>query len=266
MPATRDGALWHRRGSPSRWPSHHHDELELNLVMRGSATYLIQGRRAPLERFTLRALFPDQEHILVDESSDCRLWGLVFRPRLVARHARGARQLYRRGDPGIDARWQLAAREAHQLDTLCRTVQALHGDEAINAGLATILLAAWELCEAAGTGEVSEAVHPALLQAVRLLRQDPGQDGSSLARAVGLSRARLSRLFTEGIGVPLSTFRTRQRLARAQDLLQDGRHNLLEAALAAGFGSYAQFHRVVRAQLGVSPRELRGASDPPQAD
>jgi len=38
-------------------------------------------------------------------------------------------------------------------------------------------------------------------------------------------------------------------------LLDRGRTNLLEAALAAGFGSYAQFHRVFRALRHVTPRD-----------
>jgi transcriptional regulator GlxA family with amidase domain len=56
--------------------------------------------------------------------------------------------------------------------------------------------------------------------------------------------------------VPLSAYRTRLRRVRALELVRSGRGNLLEAALAAGFGSYAQFHRVVRQRLGISPREL----------
>jgi AraC-like DNA-binding protein len=38
-------------------------------------------------------------------------------------------------------------------------------------------------------------------------------------------------------------------------LVDSGGENLLEAALASGFGSYAQFHRVFRTWRGTTPRE-----------
>jgi AraC-like DNA-binding protein len=46
-------------------------------------------------------------------------------------------------------------------------------------------------------------------------------------------------------------------------LVDSGGENLLEAALSAGFGSYAQFHRVFRAWRGTTPREfLQGRQGP----
>ena len=38
-------------------------------------------------------------------------------------------------------------------------------------------------------------------------------------------------------------------------LVDSGGENLLEAALSAGFGSYAQFHRVFRTWRSTTPRE-----------
>jgi transcriptional regulator GlxA family with amidase domain len=50
-------------------------------------------------------------------------------------------------------------------------------------------------------------------------------------------------------------YRNRLRLDRFESLLGQGPANLLDAALEAGFGSYAQFHRVFRARLHASPRD-----------
>jgi transcriptional regulator GlxA family with amidase domain len=38
-------------------------------------------------------------------------------------------------------------------------------------------------------------------------------------------------------------------------LMAEGHTSLLDTALAAGFGSYAQFHRVFRALRKTSPRD-----------
>src|SRR5215216_6455585 len=67
--------------------AHRHAELELNLVVRGSASYLLGERRYELTPGTLTWLFPGQDHVLVDESADHELWWAVFRPSLVARTA-----------------------------------------------------------------------------------------------------------------------------------------------------------------------------------
>jgi transcriptional regulator GlxA family with amidase domain len=65
-------------------------------------------------------------------------------------------------------------------------------------------------------------------------------------------------LFAQHTGVTIVEFRNRQRIERFLALYGSGhRHDLLSAALAAGFGSYAQFHRVFRRIMGCSPAEYR---------
>jgi len=77
-----------------------------------------------------------------------------------------------------------------------------------------------------------------------------------LASGVGLSPSRLSRLFKQQTGLTLVHFRQRIALERFLQMY-DPRHGktLLATALAAGFGSYAQFHRVYKRVLRCSPRE-----------
>jgi hypothetical protein len=67
--------------------SHRHAELELNLVVRGTASYLLDDRRYDMSAGTLLWLFPGEEHVLVDESADHALWWAVFRPSAVAQIA-----------------------------------------------------------------------------------------------------------------------------------------------------------------------------------
>lgn len=52
--------------NPPRLSSHHHVELELNLVVKGSVTYVVGERRFTFEKRTLLWMFPAQEHQLVD--------------------------------------------------------------------------------------------------------------------------------------------------------------------------------------------------------
>lgn len=107
------------------------------------------------------------------------------------------------------------------------------------------------------------AAHPAVVGALRLLAQDPSLGGKELADRLNLSVSRLARLFKAEMGVSLVDYRNRLRLERFDVLLRTGSDNLLETALAAGFGSYAQFHRVFSAERGTPPtkylQSLRGS-------
>jgi AraC-like DNA-binding protein len=260
LPRGHHGRAWLSRRF-SYWPRHRHDELELNLVMRGRTTYLVGDRRVVLERHTLFALFPDQEHIVIERSPDCHMWLGVFAPHLVRRHARGASAFLAARDPDLDGRWRLDPGRARTLDAAFVAAGSARAAAAANAQLAGLLLLCAEAMAATPAGERAAAVHPAVERAVRAIREQPALDGAALARAVGLSRARLSRLFAAQVGVPLSAFRARERLAGALALARAGRQTLLAAALAAGYGSYAQFHRAVRRELGVSPRELAALAE-----
>lgn len=112
---------------------------------------------------------------------------------------------------------------------------------------------------------LTSPVHPTVVGTLRLLAKDPSLVGKELASELGLSVSRLARVFKEQMGMSLVEYRNRLRLERFDVLLDEGGDNLLEAALAAGFGSYSQFHRVFRAMRGVTPkRYIRTLALPPR--
>jgi len=88
-----------------------------------------------------------------------------------------------------------------------------------------------------------------------MLDKAPGMGGKEIAAALRISVSRLARVFKGQMGMSLVEYRNRLRLDRFAALLDGGRSNLFKAALDAGFGSYAQFHRVFRARLHAAPRQ-----------
>ena len=235
--------------------AHRHAELELDLVVRGRATYLLGDRRYELTPRTLTWLFPRQDHVLVDESPDHELWWAVFRPELVSRAA-AATPLVERDPAGQFSR-RLDVRRAGRLDAL---LGELHdtgpADVALlNAGLPYLLLSAWQAFLESEDLVAGVDVHPAVETVARSLRADPGTgDLGALARAAGLSPSHLSRIFKAQTGVSITRFRNQRRLERFLAAYGDGRRTTaLAAALDAGFGSYAQFSRVHRAETGQAP-------------
>lgn len=99
-------------------------------------------------------------------------------------------------------------------------------------------------------------------KAVARLRMDPNEPRERLAKALGTSADRLGRLFKAEMGESLPEYRNKLRLQRFFALVDPNGGDLLACALAAGFGSYAQFNRVFHQCHGIAPitylRQRRG--------
>ncbi|GDY11130.1 hypothetical protein LBMAG53_00070 [Planctomycetota bacterium] len=260
LPSGRDGwvATYRWTGKPYR--RHRHDELELNLAVSGTAVYELDQRRYDLGPGSLIWLFPGQDHQLVSASADCTLWIAVFRSACVRRCAVGPEDqvLLQADPPGHHCR-RLASDDARDLTHHLRAVRSVqHDAAALNLGLAFLVRAAWLMFRRAPVQAVADALHPAVAAAVRLIAERPERGGDELAARVGLSRTALSRLFHRELGETIVAYRQRLRVEAFLDQPEGKPEgDLMKAALAAGFGSYAQFHRSVRRVTGVSPREWR---------
>ncbi len=98
-------------------------------------------------------------------------------------------------------------------------------------------------------------LHEAVRTVMHTLREEPRLTGGALSRRVGLSDGHLARLFKTEAGMSMVEYRNRLRLDRFFSAIDDAGSNLLEASRDAGFGSYAQFHRVFRRLVGMAPRD-----------
>ncbi len=94
-----------------------------------------------------------------------------------------------------------------------------------------------------------------VISVVHALHKDPALSGRELAKRFAVSASKLTHAFKEEMGVSLVEYKNRLRLERFLILVAPGGGNLMQAALDAGFGSYAQFHRVFRELLDATPRE-----------
>ena len=224
---------------------HHHDDLEFNLVIKGSGAYRIGQEAHPLKPGTLIWLVPGQRHSLC-RSPFLEMWVVVVRPDLV------------------DAAWlpELAAEpsrllpgeELIDLDTLLSQVSQDSDEPTVyNAGITYAL----QRARRSSRDRVArrQPMHPAVTRALLQLReQETTLSLGQLAAGAGVTAPYLSHLLIEHTGRSFVEWRNRIRLERFMTAWRPGA-NLLSTALEAGFGSYAQFHRVFSQLLGCSPAE-----------
>lgn len=267
----------------TRLSTHHHVELELNVVRRGTLTYVTDGRRYTFRPGELLWLFPEQRHRVVDRSADAQYYVAVFKPSMIARCARtpAYAPLRRKKVPGGGMIHGLLAPRDFEL--VRRTIDSLldgapdpevlnreagfglsrgfrfeHRDpDGLNAGLRHLLLLCWRLQSGLAASPRAVALHPAAVRALEILAaEDSPSTLPGLAARCGVSPAYLSRLFARQVGVPLARYRNAARLERFWKIhRQPPAKTLSESVYAAGFGSYAQFYKIFRETYGRGPRE-----------
>jgi AraC-like DNA-binding protein len=268
--------------NPPKLQSHHHVELELNLVLRGTITYIVNGKRFTFRPRTMLWLFPGHEHQLVDRADDAQCYVVVFKPSLIAKFTNAARYERLKGNQNEHGGLLKTLLKPDTFDLIRRTMDSLmqgglnsdvlnreagfgatssftfehHDPEGLNAGLHHLLLLCWR---SQGSGKVpgdAVTLHPAVNRAIKLLSEgDWQEDLGQLAKACGVSEAHLSRTFHRQIGVSLTRYRNSLRLSRFwEEYRQPSQKNLSEAVYAAGFGSYAQFYKVFVQAYGRGPR------------
>lgn len=266
--------------------SHSHVELELNLVVRGTISYVVGGRRFTFGPRSLLWLFPSQEHQVVARTSDAQSYVAVFKPDLIARSCRSrAYAGLKRSEPEVDGILHTILLP-HAFDLVRKTMASLmdgapdpdvlnreagfgaasgftyeHADaDGLNAGLHHLLLLCWRHQRAGEEFSAPILLHPSVRKALQLLGEG-GLDLNlrSLARRCGASEWHLSRMFSQQIGVPLTEYRNGVRLDHFLELnRRNTQQTLIECVLSAGFGSYAQFYRVFTKAYGCGPRRGLG--------
>jgi len=206
-------------------------------------------------------MFPEQEHRRSEISDDFAAWFVQFDPESVAQLCRSSsnqilteqnpdgvfcRKLSKVGTKRLQSHWEALASPG---------LDCAH----LNAGFAYLLLSAWSEYQKAADAREAAGLHPAVEKAARILRAQP-ETGSlnQLAKTCGASASWLSRLFRQQMSISLVEFRNHCRIERFFELYRSGPHrNIAQTAAEAGFGSYAQFHRVFRKKVGYGPAELR---------
>jgi AraC-like DNA-binding protein len=98
------------------------------------------------------------------------------------------------------------------------------------------------------------AFSPVITAIIDALAGNPALSGAEFAQSYPISLSQLVRLFKSQVGVSIVEYRNQLRLDRFWKYTIEGQTNLMKASQDAGFGSYAQFHRVFRKRYGDTPR------------
>jgi AraC-like DNA-binding protein len=227
-----------------RRPRHFHAEPELNLVVRGSATFGIGDGVASVAEGEL-ILFPSgQDHVLLEGSPDLYLYAIGLDPAYAADVAGASR------DGVMPLHVRLCADELNRVIAGAAAIVERPRVEGLGAEL-------WQRLHWLGRrGGVParRATHVLTRRALSLMESAPELGLNELAKRLRAHPSEVSRHFHRDVGMRLVRYRMRLRLLDFIRFVDAGRLDLMSAASAAGFGSYSQCHRTFMAELGCAPR------------
>jgi AraC-like DNA-binding protein len=236
-----------------RRPRHFHEEPEFNLITGGQGTLLLGDRKIEVSAGSLVWFPPGLDHYLASASADFELLTVGFRPALIDAYAR------EHGESPIFARpWQQLDGAAYrELAVILDEVLSFADHQSAEQRSLQVLRALMRLS--------LTTADPLGHRAASHVLSDPTTSRDRLARALRSNRGDVSRQLHRDQGTTLQRYRNTLRVLEFLRLCDRGVTNLTRAAIAAGFGSYSQCHRVFRSLLELSPREYLKTRDRIQA-
>lgn len=245
LPAGNERSFVWKYSDPigGRRPRHFHGEPEVNLVVRGSATFGVGEGALRVAEGELVVFPAGQDHALLEPSADLYLYAIGLKSCLSAQVLDG--------DAPLPIRAKLEPAELRAVVNQAAEIVDRHGAEQRCAEL-------WQRIHwlSRRHGAEGRGTHVLTRRALRLLNASPELGLEALAREMRAHPTEVSRHFHRDMNMTLVRYRSRARLLRFIELAGSGKEQLLAAAGAAGFGSYSQCHRAFQAELGCAPAQF----------
>jgi AraC-like DNA-binding protein len=231
------------------------EDVRVVLVRQGGFRRRVRGVCADLDRSVGYLGMPGEEEHFAHPAGGDRCTSISLTPALWRTLAGDAPRL-NRSSLYVDGRLDLAHRQ------LLAATRAANTDYAATEGLVSLVATVVRQVVATTTPDsdrAGAADRTLVAQARSVIGDDhPAAAGLiPLATLLGVSPYRLSRAFTRELGVSLTRYRNRVRVAHALDRLEAGEPSLAALAADLGFSDQAHLCRTMREHLGHTPTALR---------
>lgn len=266
---------------------HRHKELEMNIVIRGCAEYVLSNQRYKLTPGSIVWLFPGQEHLLTKTDANFKMYVIVFKEELFKSTQLLKEKYNVLSEPNPVGSFcrRVSLSSIQKLERVCESLcelnakkevispayyyagqafgftknsEYLHTDPVLlNAGLSYLMTIGWHLFITEGAEERKEVLNTSVEKAIYLLKTFPEKDFSlaDLSVECGVSSSRLSRLFNEQIGLSIVDYKNKLKLESFIYCKKNNQdYSISEVCYMVGFGSYSQFYKIFRQSFGISPK------------
>jgi len=227
-----------------RRPRHFHAEPELNVIVRGAATFGIGDSVVTVRAGEVVAFPSAQDHVLLDSSPDLYLYAIGLDPSY-STQVLGS-------ESSLPLHVGLADRELGLVIDRATDIVDRPFAEQLGAEL-------WQRLHWLARRAVplsTRAPHVLTRRTLELLSATPELALTTLGATLRAHPTEISRHFHRDMGMTLVRYRTRLKLLQFIRLVESDATQLMSGAASAGFGSYSQCHRAFQAELRCSPRQF----------
>lgn len=262
----------HWKPSPMRRPDHH-NEIEINLLLKGSVTYLLGGRKVRLEAASLNVFWAAIPHQIVefDKTTEyfvvtiplawflqCKLADRFVQPLLRGEVLQEMLEAREPQDQQLFARWE---DDLQASDEELRHIVMLEMEARLRRMLGRLPAKGFEGAPARKGcvtslhgGELNKVEQIACVIAQRYTEQ---LTVTEIGRSVGLHPNYAMGLFKKAFGTTLLDYLMHHRISHAQRLLATSDDKIVNVAFASGFNSISRFNEAFRRACGCTPRQYR---------
>jgi AraC family transcriptional regulator, melibiose operon regulatory protein len=255
--------------------AHWHDHIELNVIIRGGMTYLINGKQVSLHEGSIYCFWAAVPHQAISAADDTKLVCVyvpfaeflslpissTFRDELLAGHLMTT-NTSDETDPATVSRWAAQWQNASEQlanvlrDEVCLRVRRMGLDlcRADKVLRDKILIPSREYSHIADKRTIARV--QSMTSFINGEFMNP-IDVSAVAKVSGLHPSNATATFQKVLGQTIAQYLRQRRLNHALKLLADTDMHVTTVAFESGYGSLTRFYVAFQSQVGCKPKDYR---------
>lgn len=251
----RNDQIFVTKGMGYNFPLHLHAHAEVIAVHQGSLEISVGDESRKLTAGELAVVFPNQFHSYANPSDDNRMTAIVFNLSLSKEYIKTLLQYH--PVHAFLEKEQVHENIGYALEQINLEYRRSQRNGIFSPFIQLILARILEVSALAENRDnksqqiirrISDYVYSHYKEAISL---------ASAARALGMDKYCLSRLFSDSIGRSFTSYVNSIRLSFACSLLTDSDYSVTEVSEESGFGSLRSFYRTFKSEYGMTPMAYR---------
>ncbi len=246
----KNGRIMVKEKTIVSYPTHWHEFYEIELIISGGGSYIIDGVEKKIEKNMLFFMTPVNFHKVVTDGAE--VITLMFMGEVCDMN-----MLFKLSSVFDSDSVRLDDEDAQYLAAIMHelNIASSENDDKYSFHLLNSILG--KICRLTNRHEHGylTKVQAAMLYIQNNFRNEIALD--DIARIAGVTPSYMSSIFMKDCGMNFKTYLNTIRYEYAKKLLKYSDMAIIDICFESGFNDYANFERNFKANFGVSPREYR---------
>lgn len=240
----------------SKFPLHTHNFFEIELIVSGSGTNIINGKKYTMRPGMLYFLAPSDAHE-IHYKETISILNVSFTHNFLPDNFENL--LTKRNEPLV---FYTEDKEFEDLFQICKNILKEYSEKneyfetALTHYLSILLLIIARKSKIALQANENDSILSSGISYLKLhFTESPKLE--TVASYVGLTPAHFTTILKKNTGLSYCEYLTELKISHAKMLLKSNRHTITDIVFASGFNSICNFNRVFKQYTNLSPSQYR---------